>query len=122
MSIVVCKLPKAGLGNQLFPLMKAYTFAYLNELPVVVTNYHQVKIGPYLRREKTKRRYGGFFTFQKNILSAQSEKWALRKYNKKRITEPVVQKINDTERSDEMYIFSEIPHWDHYFDGLKENR
>ncbi len=67
MSVVVCKLPKAGLGNQLFPLMHAFVFAKLNNLPVIVTGYHQLKIGPYIRREKNKRQYKGYFTFQKNI-------------------------------------------------------
>jgi len=37
MSIVVCELPKAGLGNQLFPLVKAAVFAELNGLPLIVT-------------------------------------------------------------------------------------
>jgi hypothetical protein len=122
MSIVVCKLPRAGLGNQLFPLMKAYTFAYLNKLPVIVTGYHQVKPGPYLRREKTKRNYSGFFTFQKNIVSAQWDKWKLKKYIKHQVIEPVVAHIDGKDQSDGLYIFSAMPHWDHYFDGLKEYR
>ena len=54
MGIVICKIPKAGLGNQLFPIMRAYTFAHLNQLPILVYNYHQVKIGPWLRGEKSK--------------------------------------------------------------------
>ena len=122
MSVVVCKLPKAGLGNQLFPLMKAYTFAYLNNLPVIVTNYHQVKIGPYLRREKTKRNYKGFFKFQKNILSAQWDEWTLKKYRNRQVIEPLVQHLDIKDISNDSYIFSAMPHWDHYFDELKEYR
>ncbi|MDB5280367.1 MAG: hypothetical protein JWR61_5322 [Ferruginibacter sp.] len=121
MSIVVCKLPKAGLGNQLFPLMKAYTFAHLNGLPVIVTNYHQLKIGPYLRNEKVKRNYSGFFTFQKNIFAAQFDKWKLKKYKNNQQIEPSVEKIDGAANAG-IYVFSEMPHWDHYFDGLKENR
>jgi hypothetical protein len=121
MSIVVCKLPKAGLGNQLFPLMKAYTFAHLNHLPVIVTNYHQLKIGPYLRREKVKRKYGGFFTFQKNMLLAQLDKWKANTYGKFEIIEPVVQQ-QQPPPSAVRYVFSGMPHWDNYFAGLKENR
>jgi hypothetical protein len=34
MSVVVCQLPKAGPGNQLFVLMKAHVFAHLNGLPI----------------------------------------------------------------------------------------
>ena len=121
MSVVVCKLPRAGLGNQLFPLMKAYCFGYLNDLPVIVTGYHQVKIGPYLRREKNKRNYSGFFNFQKNIFSAQLDKWRLRRYTTQR-PEPAVQKLVTEHLVDDCYVYTEMPHWDHYFDGLKENR
>jgi hypothetical protein len=120
--IVVCKLPRAGLGNQLFPLMKAYTFAYINTLPVIVTGYHRVKIGPYLRREKTKRIYNGFFAFQKNILAALWDNWELRKRRKHSIMEPIVQKLGNQNESNSLYIFSAIPHWGNYFDGLKEYR
>ena len=122
MSEVVCKLPRAGLGNQLFPLMKAYTFGYLNKLPVTVIGYHQFKIGPYLRREKTKRRYRGFFVFQKNMLAERLD--SLRVLNKKfeMIAEPPVHVMNEANATKKRYLFREIPHWDHYFDGLKEHR
>jgi hypothetical protein len=122
MSIVVCKLPKAGLGNQLFPLMKAYTFGHLNNLPVLVTGYHQLKIGPYLRGEKNKRNYRGFFRFQKNILAALPDKWRVRKYRSNTIGEPVVETIAASTGADKLYVFAAMPHWDHYFDGLKEYR
>ena len=67
MGMVVCKLPSAGLGNQLFPLMHAMVFAELNNLPLTVTGYHRIKIGPYLRGEKSKRSYKGYFKFQKSL-------------------------------------------------------
>jgi hypothetical protein len=53
MSIVICKLPKSGLGNQLFPLMHAMVFAHINQMPLKIIGYHQFKIGPYLRNEKS---------------------------------------------------------------------
>jgi hypothetical protein len=68
MGIVICKLPKAGLGNQLFPLMKAYVFAHINHLPVTIVNYRQLRLGPWLRGEKNKRIYNGFFIFEKNFI------------------------------------------------------
>jgi len=122
MSIVVCKLPKAGLGNQLFPLMKAYTFGYLNELPVLVTGYHQVKIGPYLRGERIKRNYNGFFNFQKNMLAAFLDEWHLRKHRTKMVLEPVVKSLPENEAADTLYVFAAMPHWESYFEGLKEHR
>ncbi|MEO6719121.1 MAG: alpha-1,2-fucosyltransferase [Ferruginibacter sp.] len=123
MSIVICKLPKAGLGNQLFPLLKAYTFADLNKLPIVVTGYNRFFIGPYLRREKSKRKYNGTFIFQKNILAAGFEKWRLSKYKKHdQIIEPPIEQLGNKGDLNHAYIFYEMPHWDHYFDGLKEQR
>ncbi len=123
MSIVVCKLPKAGLGNQLFPLLKGYTFAHLNSLPVVVTGYNQVFIGPYLRREKSKRNYRGIFVFQKNILVAGLNQLKLLAYKKfMRVTDPAVKKMEGPVDDNRLYVFTEMPHWDHYFDGLRENR
>jgi hypothetical protein len=47
--------------------MNALVFGKLNNLPVIIIGYHQLKIGPYLRKEKIKRKYNGYFTFQKNI-------------------------------------------------------
>src|SRR5262249_27322672 len=67
MSVVICKIPKAGLGNQLFPLMRARLFAHLYNLPILVTGYRQVRLGMYLRNEKINRNYNNYFRFQKNI-------------------------------------------------------
>lgn len=121
MSKVVCKLPKAGLGNQLFPLIKAFVFAELNRLPVTVSGYHQLKPGPWLRGEKNKRQYNGFFRFQKNVISSlwESRKILVSgKLTKQR--EPAIKKIDAVHGN--QYIFSAMPHWDNYFEGLKDNR
>jgi hypothetical protein len=123
MSIVICKLPKAGLGNQLFPLLKAYVFAHLNRLPVLVTNYHHIKLGPYLRREKNKRKYRGFFKFQRSVLGAL---WERRKLvvsqHYKSVEEPPVTNIGAKFLKDTVYVFAAMPCWENYFEGLKENR
>lgn len=122
MGVVICKLPKAGLGNQLFPLMRAYTFARLNQLPVLVYNYHQVKPGPWLRGEKSKRNYKGFFNFEKNILAAQSDRYkAIRISKDNQIIEPEIKKL-DNNTKDQSYFFTSVPHYEHHFDGLQENR
>jgi Glycosyl transferase family 11 len=121
MSIVVCRLPKTGLGNQLFPLMKAYTFAHLNGLPVVVTGYHQFKAGPYIRREKSKRRYSDYFTFQKSLLAEKIDKWKTSPGRFQHvIKEPLLCKVE--KKSSVLYEFSAIPNWSDYFEGLKSHR
>ena len=123
MGLVICKLPKAGLGNQLFPLLKAYTFAHLNNLPVLVTNYHQIKIGPWLRGEKNKRIYNGFFIFEKNRIAAQFDKWRIRHIpSEKLIAEPEITIIDNEEYLRKSFLFNEIPHYLRRFEGLMANR
>jgi aromatic ring-cleaving dioxygenase len=124
MSVVVCKLPQAGLGNWLFCLMKAKVFAEMYQLPLIIIGYHQLKIGPYLRFEKNKRKYGSFFTFQKNIFGEFLDSLMLFRYkNYLKIYEPrlVENDFYDFQKK-QIYLFSEVPHWANYFDGLKQNR
>jgi hypothetical protein len=123
-AFVVCELPKAGLGNQLFPLLKALVFGKLNNLPVKIIGYHQVKIGPYLRREKTKRQYRNYFTFQRSLINERLDalfiKWKERSYQL--VREPVVGVVEDKTFKKCIYLFNEIPHWSNYFEYLRENR
>ncbi|HEX4374031.1 MAG TPA: alpha-1,2-fucosyltransferase [Puia sp.] len=124
MSLVVCKLPKAGLGNQLFPLMRAKIFAHLNDLPIVVTGYHQLKIGPYLRGERSKRNYNRYFNFQKNIFGELSDQRRLRKNKALPIcSEHSLEKMSENESSrPTIYLYDKIPHWSDYFAELKNFR
>jgi hypothetical protein len=124
MSIVHCKLPASGLGNQLFPLMKASVFANINDFPLVVTNYHQVKIGPYLRREKSKRNYNHYFTFQKSLLLESFEKLRIDLKGKTHevIEDSDLAVVREAGSKSIIYRFGHIPHWSNYFGGLKEHR
>jgi Glycosyl transferase family 11 len=124
MSLVVCKLPKAGLGNQLFPLMKAHVFAHLNNFPIIIIGYHQFKIGPYLRGEKSKRNYNGYFNFQKNVIGELADKWKLKKNkNLQVLSEHSLEKIgNEKSNESKIYLYNEIPHWKDYFGDLKNYR
>jgi hypothetical protein len=121
--MVICRLPKSGLGNQLFPLMKAFVFAYLNGLTVVVTGYHQFKIGPYLRREKSKRSYRNYFTFQKSIAGELLDRWKVRKkVSSSVVTNEPDLAVTEGQVQDAVYSFHAVPHWNDYFGGLKEHR
>lgn len=123
MSLVVCRLPKAGLGNQLFPLVKAAVFARLNELPLSVVGYHQFKIGPYLRREKTKRNYSGYFSFQRGWLGESVQRMKLATYgNYRTVCEPPVEALSGEAKRNTKFQFSDIPHYKDYFAGLREHR
>lgn len=124
MSIVVCKLPKAGLGNQLFPLMNALVFAKLNNLKVIVIGYHQLKLGPYLRNEKSKRRYSGYFNFQKNIVGAYLDTLKIKALRKKykSVYESQVDKLSPEALDDRIFFFEKMPSYHDYFIQLKPHR
>jgi hypothetical protein len=124
MSQVVCKLPKAGLGNQLFPLMHAAVFAQINNLPLLVVGYHQFKIGPYLRREKSKRKYKGFFKFEKNIFSAFLDELKVNKILKSCdvVHEPALLAISPDEKIRKVFFFEKMPTYHDYFIYLKPHR
>jgi hypothetical protein len=120
MSIVVCKLPKAGLGNQLFPLMKAFLLGEINNLPVIVIGYNQFKVGPYLRREKSKRKYNNYFIFQRGLLGEQLDKWRVSKNKKLSIErEPFIEYKNETDNK--VFEYTAIPHWEDHFGQLKDH-
>lgn len=121
--MVVCDLPKAGLGNQLFPLMRARLFQRLNRMPAAVIGAGQFKIGPYLRGEKIKRSYSGYFNFEQSLF----QEWRIRKKLKKEKAfvqeNPVIKKLDPAgENSNNIYLFNQIPAWTEYFVGLQEFR
>jgi hypothetical protein len=120
-SYVMCVLPKAGLGNQLFPLMKAVVFAHIHALPLKVIGFHQIKIGPYLRGEKSKRKYGGYFTLENNIVREWLDETRFRHFNRLPVVrEPKLDaKIDPTTSS--VYLFDTFDYRDYFF-GLKEYR
>lgn len=107
MSYVVCKLSKAGLGNQLFPLLHGLVFAKINNLPIIIVGYNRIKIGPYLRKEKSKRNYSGYFKFQKNILFEfiDRAKLFLIASNHIKINEPIIEELSANDL-DKKYLFS----------------
>jgi hypothetical protein len=121
--MVICKLPKAGLGNQLFPLMRAAVFAHLNHLPLRVVNYHQLKIGPWLRNERSKRNYRGFFKFQKNIVEEALDKLSLKVIGRRGQTvEPEVIIRTGEDKNIQTFLFFKMPHYTEYFKGLDIHR
>lgn len=124
MSVVVCRLPKAGLGNHLFPLMHAMVFAELNKLPLIILGYHHLKLGPYLRKEKIKRRYRGYFSFQKSVVGEWMDrakiKWLSSKLDT--VAEPPVEKVEAGKVDGKLFLFHKLPTYHDYFRHLKAHR
>ena len=123
MSIVVCKLPRAGLGNQLFPLMNAFLFGKLNNLEVIVTGCYQLKAGPYLRNEKSKRNYSGYFSFQERFVDELANRLKIKNLKRKSscIYEPKIERLDSVDEN-VLFIFEQMPDYHDYFVRLKAYR
>jgi hypothetical protein len=121
-SFVWVKIPRCGLGNQLFPIALGLLFAHKNNLPIYFTNYSQIKIGPYLRSERTKRNYRHLFKFDKGFLydTFLQIKLLFSIYT----THEHVFVSNEQKKllSKCAYIFESVPSWRDYFNLLNDNR
>ena len=53
---------RSGLGNCLLPWARAIVFAHKHGLPILAPSWSRIRLGPYIRQEYDKRRYGNFFT------------------------------------------------------------
>ncbi len=120
--IVYAKLPSAGLGNLLLVWANALVFSEINKLPLFVTGWGQIHIGPWLRHEKKKRFYGGYF-LQKNLLVRI---FMIFKYTitpkSSVLSDPPLKKISISENGkSEIYFYSKVPHWSD-FSQLKEHK
>src|SRR5438309_1148882 len=54
-------LPRAGLGNRLFPWARCRVFSFASKVPMVSPRWTQLKIGPLLRNESDLRLYFNLF-------------------------------------------------------------
>lgn len=119
-SIVISKLPDAGLGNKLFTWAHGLVFSTKNNLPHLSNGFTKIKIGPIIRREKSLRFYANYFSSSK-IISKIGLYLLLKK--KKNITIDYLDcdKLIDT-NEDCVYIFNQIPNWSDYFKNIRENR
>ncbi len=118
-SFAYAKLPRAGLGNMLLVWARARVFATVNRLPLMASPWaRRFAIGPYLRRERSKRRYeGGFDPHQE--LSRIERLYALRVC--RRVHEPPCSEL-ERAQSSTTYVFDTVPHWSDYFRDLKAHR
>ena len=62
-------LPKAGLGNRLFPWARCRLFSFQNNVPMLSPTWTQVAVGPLLRGETDLRHYSDLFRVGKNEIT-----------------------------------------------------
>lgn len=56
------EIGRAGLGNELFPLMRSYDIAFESQAKMLWPNWYKIRVGPYVRRERDKRNYWRFMS------------------------------------------------------------
>lgn len=114
---VLADLNTAGLCNLLLVWSKAFVFAYVNGLPLYVHGWGNIRIGPWIRREKSKRFYGRYF--HRNTCHIKHA--IICKFNQSALEyEPMLEMMRSSRRK--AYIFNTVPNKGDYFLGLREHR
>lgn len=104
--MVVADLPRAGLANLLHIWARAYILSLHTGQKLYVNGFNQIKIGPVLRRERTKRNYRGFFQYNTNYVCIIFYK--LFKSNKV-LYEIDIQHIHNYDLKDKLVVFNQVP-------------
>jgi hypothetical protein len=101
----------------MFVWARAFVFAQLNNIDLIVSHWGQFKIGPILRKEKHRRLYFGYFRTPSpvNWLKKISILVAYDKIEEPKITE--VPPVPGT-----LYVFNKSSRMADYFEGIREHR
>src|SRR5580658_4287763 len=115
-SFCLARLPNAGLGNKLFVWAKAYVFASLNQLPLVITGWTQFQRAPLLHGDL--RLYLNYFkrTAQVDWLT----RWRAHRRSRFVMDPPVARTAVDPVGT--VYEFSQMSHWSDFFGDLHDHR
>lgn len=94
MILGLVRLGGAGLGNLLFIFAHAAAFAKRNRAELIWPTWSSIKVGPWIRRERDKRFYGGLFKNDGNYIGGL-KKIALLLFGKKHIVDNIDVKTCD---------------------------
>ncbi len=108
-SVVLAKIPRAGLANKLLVWAHALTFSVKYKLNLYETSWIHVPVGPILRREKSKRLYF-------NIVQAGDTIPITHRLLCKQVVLPKSDWTNIIPESSKIYVFKEVPYHKTYFD------
>lgn len=116
---VYSRLPKAGLGNKMLVWARGCVFAYKNNLELFTSAWWSVQLGPWIRREKQKRLYWGYFN--EDSLFAKLKYYFFRFICEVEV-EPRVFDAKSQKRK--LYVFNSLIHSEDndYFKELKPYR
>lgn len=115
-SIVFAKIPDAGLANMLLTYCEAALFAKKNGLDLTVSRWFRLRLGPFIRFEKSKRIYINNFNAP-NLSDFITRKAQLR-------GKEVVNPVNWSEevRENCVYVFDKTPEYYDFTARLRTDR
>lgn len=116
-SKVLVELPRYGLGNKFLIWAKAYVFAQQHGFELFARNWVHVPVGTFIRQEKSKRWYGGYFVQKNRWVNAL--RFLFVRYLYRIIVEPTNEVI---EPEKVLYLFKNVPSHLDYFAQLKAHR
>ena len=119
---VVADLPNTGMCNRLLCWARALVFGNLNDLDVEVYGWSKFRLGPWLRRERSKRLYHDFF--KKEISSLKALNYHFYKYMRKNrlLIEPSVLTTPKDKVDAEYVVFNDFPRMSNGIDLFCELR
>ncbi len=114
-------LPRAGLGHRLLVWARGLAFGWTNDLPVLVSPWPQLKIGPILRGERQTRFYFDTFDDPRAVDPLRGQLLLRLGEN---VIDPVFERLPDAraEAPFTVYVFREPTHWSRPFEGIREHR
>jgi hypothetical protein len=114
---IYVRFPRTGLGNMLLVWSRAFVFSRLNELPMVTTSWGRIQWGAWLRWERKKRAYWGYFRED-----GWWKRWsaAIRAQRLTVVTEPEVKHWSQT--AGKLFLFDQVSPQKDLFGPLKAHR
>ncbi|HEY4062601.1 MAG TPA: alpha-1,2-fucosyltransferase [Puia sp.] len=116
---VYVKFPRAGLGNMLLTWSRGFVFAHLNGLTMVTSGWLGFRLGPWIRREKKKRLYWGFFR-EESWLERKKTNW--QKIFRKVVHEPEVEINKRAEDRGVLFQFDQVSPSQDLFGHMRSHR
>lgn len=102
---VYVQFPRTGLGNMMLTWARGWLFAHLNDLPMVTSSWGKIQWGAWIRWERKKRTYWGYFS-ECSRLDKWRAFWEKRRYPV--ITEPPVEKASIPAEIKTVYVFDQV--------------